>query len=220
MPLGSVICHSKWIELSERLWEHPIYRQLVTSTGDKPGLQLISEVVLGQPGGHLAKLSPQPVRCDLISLITGMPIKTTTRNQIPPVRMAILTSLQTINAGEGLQEREPTYTAGGNVHRQQPLQRIVTRCQKNLSEELSLRSDMPTPGSISRENHNLKRHMRPTVHCSTTYNSQDWTSKMSTNRLKLKKTRYIHKMYYYSAIKKNEWNYASKAQKWPWRITR
>ena len=105
--------------------------------------------------------------------ITGMPIKTTTRNQIPPVRMAILTSLQTINAGEGLQETEPTYTAGGNVHRQQPLQRIVTRCQKNLSEELSLRSDMPTPGSISRENHNLKRHMRPTVHCSTTYNSQD-----------------------------------------------
>jgi len=49
-----------------------------------------------------------------------MPIKTTTRNQIPLVRMAIRTSLQTINAGESLQEREPIYTAGGNVHQQQP----------------------------------------------------------------------------------------------------
>ena len=98
------------------------------------------------------------MRCDLISLITGMPIKTTTRNQIPPVRMAILTSLQTINAGEGLQETEPTYTAGGNVHRQQPLQRIVTRCQKNLSEELSLRSDMPTPGPGSRDPAVLRSH--------------------------------------------------------------
>ena len=29
------------------------------------------------------------------------------RNQIPPVRMAILTSLQTINGEESLEEREP-----------------------------------------------------------------------------------------------------------------
>ena len=30
-----------------------------------------------------------------------------------------------------------------------------------------------TPGHISRENHNLKRHMHPNVHSSTIYNSQD-----------------------------------------------
>ena len=31
----------------------------------------------------------------------------------------------------------------------------------------------PTPGCISRENHNSKRHIHPNVHCSTIYNSQD-----------------------------------------------
>ena len=45
-----------------------------------------------------------------------MPIKITMRNQIPPVRIAILTSLQTINEGESLEEREPTYTVGGYIY--------------------------------------------------------------------------------------------------------
>ena len=31
----------------------------------------------------------------------------------------------------------------------------------------------PTPGHISKENHNLKRYMHPNVHCSTIYNNQD-----------------------------------------------
>ena len=31
----------------------------------------------------------------------------------------------------------------------------------------------PTPGHISRENHNLKRNMHPNVHYSTIHNSQD-----------------------------------------------
>ena len=42
-----------------------------------------------------------------------MPIKTTTRNQITPVRMTILTSLQTMNGGEGKDERELPYMVGG-----------------------------------------------------------------------------------------------------------
>ena len=33
-----------------------------------------------------------------------------------PVRMATIKSLQTINAGEGAEKREPSYTVGENAH--------------------------------------------------------------------------------------------------------
>jgi len=32
------------------------------------------------------------------------------------VRMAIIKNLQTINAEEGVEEREPSCTVGGNIH--------------------------------------------------------------------------------------------------------
>ena len=39
------------------------------------------------------------------------------------------------------------------------------------------------PGHISRENHNSKRYMHPSVYCSTVYNSQDTDATyMSTDR--------------------------------------
>ena len=41
-------------------------------------------------------------------------------------------------------------------------------------------SSSHTPGNITGENHNLKRHMYPDVHCSTMYNSQDM-EEMSTD---------------------------------------
>ena len=33
-----------------------------------------------------------------------------------PVRIAIIKNLQTINAGEGVEKREPSYTVGGNAN--------------------------------------------------------------------------------------------------------
>ena len=33
-----------------------------------------------------------------------------------PIRMAAIKSLQTIKAGEGVEEREPSYTVGGNAN--------------------------------------------------------------------------------------------------------
>ena len=38
---------------------------------------------------------------------------------------------------------------------------------------ISIWSSNPTPGHTSRENHNSKRYMHPSVDCSTIYNSQD-----------------------------------------------
>ena len=45
-----------------------------------------------------------------------MQIKTTMRYHFTPVRMAIIKSLQTINAGEGMEKREHCYTVGGNAN--------------------------------------------------------------------------------------------------------
>ena len=45
-----------------------------------------------------------------------MKIKTTVRYHLTPVRMSISESLQIINAGEGVEKREPSYTVSGNVN--------------------------------------------------------------------------------------------------------
>ena len=46
-----------------------------------------------------------------------MQIKTTTRYHLTPVRMTIIKkNLQTINAGEGMEEKEPSCAIGRNVN--------------------------------------------------------------------------------------------------------
>ena len=63
----------------------------------------------------------------------------------------------------------------------------------------------PTPGHVSREdeNSNSKRHVQPSVHSSTTYNSQDTeATEVSMNKRWTKKAWYMHKMEYDSAIKR------------------
>ena len=51
------------------------------------------------------------------SIITReMQIKTTMRYHFTPVRMAAIKSLKAINAGEGAEKREPSYTVRGNAN--------------------------------------------------------------------------------------------------------
>ena len=50
-----------------------------------------------------------------ILIIREIQIKTTMRYHFTPVRMAAIQSLQAINAGEGVEKREPSYTVGGNA---------------------------------------------------------------------------------------------------------
>ena len=45
-----------------------------------------------------------------------MQIKTTMRYHLTSAKMAIIKSLQIINAGEGVEKREPSYTIGGKVN--------------------------------------------------------------------------------------------------------
>ena len=49
-------------------------------------------------------------------IIREMKIKATIKYQLTPVRMAITKNLQTINAGEGVEKREPSYTVGRNLN--------------------------------------------------------------------------------------------------------
>ena len=54
-------------------------------------------------------------RCST-SLIREMQIKTTMRYHLTPVKIVIIKSLQTINAGEGVEKRELSCTVGGDVN--------------------------------------------------------------------------------------------------------
>ena len=55
-------------------------------------------------------------RCSTSLIIREMQIKTTIRYHFTPVRMAAIQESTTINAGEGVEKREPSYTVGGNAN--------------------------------------------------------------------------------------------------------
>ena len=85
-------------------------------------------------------------------------------------------SLQTTNAGEGMEKREPFYIVGGKVNCCSHYGIQYFSFFKKLKIGLiTIWSSNPTPGIIfgKDENLNLKRYMHPNVHSSTIYNSLD-----------------------------------------------
>ena len=103
-------------------------------------------------------------------ILEKMQIKTTTRYQHTPVRMAIIKKSTNNKCRRGYGEH------GSLLHSWwecmvQPLWKTVWGFLKKLKVTIS--SSSPTPRHISGENSNLKRYMHPSIHSSTIYNSQE-----------------------------------------------
>jgi len=82
-------------------------------------------------------------------------------------------NLQTIIAGEDVEKREPSWTVSGNVNWLQPLWKTVWGFLKKTRNKSNIWPKNPTPGHIPWENHNSKRYLYPSVHCSNIYSNQD-----------------------------------------------
>ena len=71
---------------------------------------------------HFSKEKVQMVnkhtrRCSALLTIREMHIRTTMRYHFTPARMSINKKIYKLNAGEGVEEREPSCTVGGNANR-------------------------------------------------------------------------------------------------------
>ena len=114
-------------------------------------------------------------------------------------------SLQTINAGEGVEKREPSYTAGGNANWYSDYGEQYGDSLKTGTRN-SIWPSSPIARHIHQENQKWKRHMYTNVHWSTVYNSQDMEETLSIHPLadeRIRKLWYTYIMGYYSAIKKD-----------------
>ena len=83
-----------------------------------------------------------------------------------------LTSPQITNAGEGVEKRVPSHTAGGNINRVPTMDKSMEVPQKTKYRTM-IWPNSPILGHITRQNFWWKRDMHPYVCGSIIHNSQD-----------------------------------------------
>ena len=121
-------------------------------------------------------------RCSMLLIIREMQIKTTVRYHFKPIRMAIIKkstnnkskNLQTINPGQDVEEREPSYTVycWWEFKLVQPPWRTVWRFLKNIKLELPYNPTIHFMAYTERKP-SFKKICTSIIHSSTFYKGQN-----------------------------------------------
>ena len=93
-----------------------IYKQLNTRKINDPIKKWAKELNRHFSKEDIQMANKHMKRCSISLIIRKMQIKTTMRYHLTQVRMTMSKSLQTINAGEGMEKKEPSYTFGGDAN--------------------------------------------------------------------------------------------------------
>ena len=109
-----------------------------------------------------------------ITIIGEMYIKTAMRYHLTPVRMAIIKK-PTNSAGEGVERREPSYTAGGNVHR-------YSHYEEQYRGQLK-KTELPHDPAISLLHIYPEKHMIQKNTCTPVFTAALFTTAQTWNNL-------------------------------------
>ena len=142
-------------------------------------------------------------RCSTLLITREMQIKTTMRYHLTSVRMAIIKSLQTINAGEGVEKREHLH-CWWECKLIQPLWKMVWRFLKKLGIKPPYDPAIPLLGIYPEETKTEKDTCIPLFIAALFTITRTWKQPTCQSTAEwIKKLWYIYTMEYYSAIKRN-----------------